>query len=251
MRDLYSTKFEIRPSRWVFVPSAVGRRYGHQVLRWINRRWRVPKHYYHFRKDGHVAAMRLHANSEYFLYFDLQAFFHSVTRAKVHRALRRVGFQQRLSWSIAQESTVVVPSHDGYRLPYGYIQSTMLATLVLHTSQLGSMLTSVKRSGARVSVYVDDIVISSTRKINFESMLNMFADTAKASNFQLGKRIIPHSNTQALGIKIEDNTLYLPDDVMQRFIERVIHEPYSSRSMATIAYAKTVNRDQGRHLELL
>jgi hypothetical protein len=127
----------------------------------------------------------------------------------------------------------------------------MLATLVLHTSQLGSMLTSVKRSGARVSVYVDDIVISSTRKINFESMLNMFVDTAKTSNFQIGKRIIPYSNTQALGIKIEDNTLHLPDDVMQRFIERVIHEPSSSRSMATIAYAKTVNLDQGRHLELL
>lgn len=64
----------------------------------------------------------------------------------------------------AKWSTVKNPFGDsGYALPYGFVQSPILASLVLKHSALGHALTEVSKS-LTVSVFVDDISLSARDK---------------------------------------------------------------------------------------
>jgi hypothetical protein len=70
---------------------------------------------------------------------DVRGFGDSVTRSKVHRALRRLDFGQAEAWAIAQASTVEV-AKGRYALPFGFVQSMVLASAVLDLSSLGRCL---------------------------------------------------------------------------------------------------------------
>jgi hypothetical protein len=63
---------------------------------------------------------------------------------------------------IATASTVRHPDDNARRiLPYGFIQSPLLASLVLHESTLGKYLDALHRDERFVvAVYMEDIIIS-------------------------------------------------------------------------------------------
>ena len=65
-----------------------------------------PRYFYHLRTGGHVGALSEHLHNLCFATLDISRFFDSVTRAKIHRALRSIGIAHDRAWEITQKSTV-------------------------------------------------------------------------------------------------------------------------------------------------
>ena len=90
----------------------------------------------------------------------LAKFFDSIVGAACtgHCGASRV--KHGFAWDAACQSTV---SKDGrgapYSLPFGFVQSPVLASLALATSALGAALSKLHSGGLVLSVYMDDSVL--------------------------------------------------------------------------------------------
>lgn len=103
--------------------------------------------------------MHHHRENHSFARIDISNFFYSVSRRRVQSALDRVGVGNVGFY--AKWSTVLSPfGSPRYALPYGFVQSPILASLVVATSDLGQHLLGLPTS-VKVGVYVDDISLSS------------------------------------------------------------------------------------------
>jgi hypothetical protein len=148
-----------RKGKPVFAPSDVGRRVGNDIKRQIEAAVDFEGFYYHLRRGGHVAALHAHRPNRFFARMDIERFFYSIGRNRVTRALRVVGIERAEHY--AKWSTVKNPfGEPTYALPYGFVQSPVLATLVLSQSPLGAFLRAISDQ-ITVSIYVDDISLSS------------------------------------------------------------------------------------------
>lgn len=142
----------------VFVPSDEGRRIGLKIKSLVEHLYEFDPFYWHLRPGGHVGALHAHRNHTWFARIDLKNFFYSVRRQAVQRSLRRCGVLKHESF--AKWSTVKNPYEDGgYALPYGFVQSPILSSLVLSESSLGTYLREASEE-VTVGVYLDDISIS-------------------------------------------------------------------------------------------
>ena len=75
-----------------------------------------------------------------------------------------------------------------YVLPYGFIQSPALATLVLMLSPVGDFLRAVHAQGeVTVSVYMDDISLSSDDETALNTAFAQLKENLQAANFRLSK----------------------------------------------------------------
>jgi len=174
----YEYRFELKPGRFVYLPTSDCRTYGERMIKQILARWQPEAFFYHILKaGGHVAAMRPHLKLPFHASIDLSDFFTSVSRTRVHRALVRIGFRNRQAFDIATESCV--EANGRKFLPYGFPQSMLLATLVFEKSALGAEVRSLREQGLMVTVYVDDILISSGNleflKLAYEQLLAALA----------------------------------------------------------------------------
>jgi len=157
----WSNRFEIKAGRWVYVPTSEARREGIEIKRCIAARWHPPEYYYHLRKGGHVAAIQSHLGNSHFIRFDIQDSFGSINRTRVTRCLKPlVPYSEARAW--ANSSTVRDPVFKGKtHLPYGFVQSQMLASICLYRSALGTYLHRIHgKNGVVVCVYVDDVIVS-------------------------------------------------------------------------------------------
>src|SRR5262249_22936156 len=148
----------------------------------------------------HVAALQAHLGSQIFFRVDIDDFFGSIKRSRITRVLKPLfGYEQAREWAIA--SSVQFPG-DPKRtiLPFGFVQSPLLASLCLRESALGRFLERVHKKGdVKVSVYVDDIVLSSSdpRGLGAE-LIEALRASAKRSRFSFGV-----AKAQGPGIAIE------------------------------------------------
>src|ERR1700712_4044460 len=133
-------RFEAKPGRWVFNPSPEARAEGAEIKAAVEKNWKAPAYYYHLRNGGHVAALRSHLASRFFVKLDLSDFFGSISRSRVSRTLKTF-YSHAVARQMATSSTVRHPDNPGRTiLPYGFVQSPLLASLVLHKSSLGKFL---------------------------------------------------------------------------------------------------------------
>jgi len=167
---------------------------------------------------GHVAALRLHQGSLFFSRFDIENFFGQVARSRIARSLRQVGIAHRRAFNIAVESVVVEGANKV--LPFGFCQSPVLATVALEFSMLGSTLKRLSAAGFRVSVYVDDIIISGNDQAALHAASLELIDAASLSKFPLStsKRTIAASAVEAFNCQIDSHTITILDDRMDRFV---------------------------------
>jgi hypothetical protein len=151
-----------RDGKPIFAPSVRGRKIGDDIKAQIEAAHDFDDFVYHLKKNGgHVAALHAHRSHQYFARVDIKRFFYSVARNSVQRALDGIGIPRARHY--AKWSCVKNPYDEpSYALPYGFVQSPILATLVLMQSAVGSYLRHVAASGVvTVSVYMDDISFSS------------------------------------------------------------------------------------------
>ena len=78
------------------------------------------------------------------------------------------------------------PYGAGYVLPYGFVQSPILATLVLMESGVGALLRQLDAEGVvTVSVYMDDITLSSDDLGSLEAAFEALSQSLTGANFEV------------------------------------------------------------------
>lgn len=182
------SKFEIKPGAWVFVPSEQAFDSGREIKKAIEGIWQPPKNYYHLRSGGHVAAIKSHCNNHCFIRLDIENFFGSINKSRVTRCLKPY-FGYTEARGIADESTVRHPTEDKFILPFGFVQSPIIASVCLHEGYLGSTLQKLSKTpGIIVSVYVDDIIISVSDETLAPDIIQRVSEASKRSKLLLSPK---------------------------------------------------------------
>jgi hypothetical protein len=152
----YEYKYPAR-NKWFFKPNEKCERRGRRMLAFFKKRVVFPPYMYHFKKGGHVAALHAHLNNELFFKIDIQNFYYSIARMRVTRALREwhyPGAGTYSMWSCVR-NPMPGPKHA---LPIGFVQSPLLASLVLMKSEVSDAIERAIANGVCISVYLDDFV---------------------------------------------------------------------------------------------
>ncbi|MEX0296455.1 reverse transcriptase domain-containing protein [Pseudomonas putida] len=202
------SRFRLKSDVWVYVPTLETIAKGKELKKQIQLKWRPPLNYYHLRGGGHVESIRSHVVGKYFIHADLKKFFNNINRSRITRELKPY-FGYKMARAIAMESTVSIPAEFGqtFALPFGFVQSTIVASLCLHKSTLGKMMDKLHRSpGTRVSVYVDDIIISTQTLQAAEQALHQITESCKKSGLTLNEQKLegPSQNITAFNINLDE-----------------------------------------------
>lgn len=166
--------------RRVFVPNERGSRIGSDLKARVEDAVQFPRFYNHLHPGGHIAALHEHRRNRFFARLDIERFFYGIGRNRVVRALRESGIPRAEHYG--KWSCVRSPYEEPrYALPYGFVQSPILATLVLRQSPTGASLDALS-DRITVSVYMDDLSMSS----NDVSLLSESYEALQASLTQSG-----------------------------------------------------------------
>jgi len=175
-----------RDGKPVFAPSGLGARIGQDIKGQVEAVYVFDDFVYHLKKNGgHVAALHTHRLHQFFARVDIKNFFYGIAKSRVQRSLADLGIQRARHY--AKWSCVKNP-FDGprYALPYGFIQSPILATLVLMKSAVGSFLRGVAATGhIAVSVYMDDISLSSDDEAALYGAFEQLKAKLQEANFEI------------------------------------------------------------------
>ncbi|KPP82832.1 MAG: hypothetical protein HLUCCA04_01825 [Oceanicaulis sp. HLUCCA04] len=154
----------IRNNKPIFVPTGIGRRIGQEIKYKVEKAHKFDDFQFHLRRGGHVAAIHSHRDGLFFAKIDIANFFYSVSRRRVQSALARIGLDSPrffAKWS-AVKNPYGLPE---FAIPYGFVQSPILASLVFYFSETANFIRSAI-GDINISVYVDDISISSKCEIS-------------------------------------------------------------------------------------
>lgn len=247
----YVQRFQLKNGKFVYVQEDSYQERARTHLKWWGKKWTPPNHYFHYRDGGHVAALKEHLGSCFFARADLEKFFWHVTRNKITRALKRIGIPYADARQYAQEATVA----DGgrYFLPFGFVQSPYLATLCLEKSKMGECFRDLRGSGLKLSVYVDDVILSGDDHGEVERGLDLLSNVGKAVGFPLNMAKVQRAGAEVLAFNIHAGTgrLEVADQRMKEFAEAIFEEGDGPAARAIIAYVATVNPVQADVLEKL
>ena len=246
MVDNYRFRFAVKPNRYCYTQTKAQQDIGRSIKSSLEAKWNAPTWCFHLQPGGHISALNQHVTNSVYSTIDLANFFGNVGRSKIIRCLKRIGFSYSDAKEIAMQSTV----RDGNVsfVPYGFVQSPLLATIALVESHFGRALVDLEAWGITISVYVDDIILShptcSTTLINAYEMLLTAANTA---DFDVNgtKSQPPSTAIVAFNIVLKAGELSLTDDKMLEFRSRIVGELVGPATLATIRYAESVNPDQG------
>ncbi|MES2432721.1 MAG: reverse transcriptase domain-containing protein [Pseudomonadota bacterium] len=248
MEKNYDFRFEFKPGKFIYVPTDDSITQGQKIVKDLLKKWSAADYFYHFgKRGGHVAAMRPHIVQSYKASIDLKGFFSTVTRTKVQRALRSVGYSNRYAFDLATESCV----ESGGRkfLPYGFVQSMALATLVVEKSKLGSVIVDLRQSGVQISMYVDDIILSCGDKSILQSAYEALLGAIVVSNLTASpsKSALPASTVVAFNSTIFDTGIKINSARMAEFKEKLKSVSTNGR-LAILSYVGVIDDDQKKEL---
>lgn len=171
--------------KWYFAPSEKGEEIGNDLKRQIEAAHSFDATYFHLHKGGHVAALHEHRSHSFFCRVDIENFFYRIARSRVSRALRRIGIPRAERY--AKWSTVKDPFGEfNYVIPYGFVQSPILATLVLDQSDVGDFIRAIPPAVGR-SIYMDDIVLSGDDEAELARHFVDLATELERANFRLSQ----------------------------------------------------------------
>jgi hypothetical protein len=207
-----------------FVPNDKCRIIGNELNDYISEHMSFPLYYFNFRSGGHVSALHHHRENLFFARLDIENFFYSIGRNRIIRALKYLKIKYPEYY--ARWSTVRNPyKTPSYALPYGFVQSTSLAMLVLYKSPLGETLHELSKKIA-VSIYVDDIILSSDDKDMITSAFQTVLQAAEESNFNINpEKLAPISNAiVAFNCELQKGNSKVTDGRIQKFYAENVSE---------------------------
>ncbi|MFL9888289.1 reverse transcriptase domain-containing protein [Paraburkholderia agricolaris] len=254
MEPRWDSKFELRPGKWVFVPNGDTIELGRKIKDDLRQRWKAPAYYYHLRDGGHVAALKAHLGQTCFIHVDIENFFQRINRSRVTRVLKGI-YSYAEARDIANLSTVRLPedAEMRYILPYGFVQSTLLASICLRKSALGNYLKRLAATdGIEVSVYVDDIIISLTDQALAEDIFADVKGIAEKSGLDLNqkKEQGPADRISAFNIELSQHSLNVLPDRWLAFLDAMRETENPHRQQAILGYVDSVNPAQATQLQV-
>lgn len=216
-------KFTYRSrGKHIFVPTKQSERKGYRIIEYF-KRLQFPVYFYHYNSGGHVAALHAHLKNKLFFKIDIQNFYYSIARERVTRALRSWGYpgaQTRAKWSCVRNPLGRSPRHV---LPIGFVQSPLLASLVLMKSPVSQAIERAIENGVTISVYLDDFIGSANDKDVLETAYNDIRETCTACGLipNPNKLIPPSEAIEAFNCDLT----YGSAEVQQARIDRYLSEP--------------------------
>lgn len=170
----------------VYVPTLAGRKVASELRTVLDEAFVPDAFFYHLRKGGHIDALHAHRAKRYFARVDIANFFYSVGHNQVARELQRLRLAR--GEHFAKWSTVKNPfEQPSYSLPYGFVQSPILATLVLAKSAVGDYLREIDGKVV-VTVFMDDIAISGNNKQVIERAYKKIRRELAEAHFPINER---------------------------------------------------------------
>lgn len=237
----------------MFVPTLESIASGKRIKQAIESLWTPPTNYYHLRNGGHVAAIKLHCQNNCFIHLDIKDFFGSVNKSRVTRCLKKY-FGYTDARCMARESTVKHPKKTPQKviLPFGFVQSPIIASLCLHESFLGSTLDKLTNApDVNVSIYMDDIIISSKNEVLSVDILKKIKKAAEKSNFVLNakKEEGPAEQITSFNINLSHDNTEIDENRFLQFYDD-FHNPDANEFQRDgyKNYIKSVNPNQSKLL---
>lgn len=234
---IWLDKFEIKPGRWVYVPSEESRVFGSKLHNFILKKWSPPSYFYHLQDGGHISAINDHLHNEFFCIIDIKNFFGCVSRSQVTRALKRLSASYGDAREITLRSTVRnSESRTGFCLPYGFVQSPVLASLVFDFSDAGNALSEiVVDDRMTVSLYMDDLIISSNDFDLLSHTYEQLKDRLDQNGFEPSVKSQPPSkNITVFNIEVSKRIAEITEERMKKFDDQLAD--------ATPASAEAIDR---------
>jgi hypothetical protein len=252
LHEKWITKFSLKGKTWVFVPNDESITFGAALKQAIEEHWKIPHNYYHFKEGGHVAALRQHIHNSFFLRLDIDNFFGQINRSRITRNLNTFcTYANARQYAI--ESTVRDPDSKEakYILPFGFVQSPILASLCLRKSALGGYLSSLsKQPNIVCNVYMDDILISGNDSKKLEDIGGQLEIDASRSRFPLSKtkREGPSESVTAFNVTITQGVLNITQTRMTEFETAFRESNNENQRNGILRYIESVNPSQSASL---
>lgn len=206
-----------RNTKRIYVPTDYSIRLGREVKRLVEATVEFPIYYYHLRAGGHVAALHSHRGFKYFSKIDIKDFFYSIHRNRVARTLKDIGLSR--SNFYAKWSCVKVDNYNPhYRLPYGFVQSSILASLVLNKSAVGNFLAKAAQH-VNIAVYVDDISLAGDDLFKLNQFYCELRETINDAGFTLNqdKCVCPTNEIQIFNCQLRNQYSSVTDERKNKF----------------------------------
>jgi RNA-directed DNA polymerase len=207
-----------------------------QLLRQVLYKLNLPDYFYGGVKDKDaVLNGRHHQGNKHFLLTDLKDFYPSLSYKRVESALRKEGFYPDVSRLITRLCT-----KDG-AIPQGCPTSSFLASLVVFHSA-GDLFESYINDGFKVSIYVDDITISSP--IDFKSMVPRIIEDLRGRDLKINfdKTFYCTANPIVTGVFVKNNGISALAHTYEKSNDTTISEASRSGHQQRIEYIKKVSK---------
>lgn len=231
MIENYKHKYQQR-GKHVFVPTERGVRKGRRIVAHF-RGIRFPAYFYHYQSGGHVAALHAHLGNSFFFKIDIQSFYYSIARQRVTRVLLRYRMEGALVHSMWSCVANPVPGRlPRYVLPIGFVQSPLLASLVMLHSPLNDAILRAIGRGVTTSVYLDDIVGSHADENLLREVYEDIQQACIAGEFipNADKLTPPSSAINAFNCDLMHGQASVTDARVQKFYSDPTKSPTSMRS---------------------
>ena len=250
----YASKYLDSNGLLIYTQTDEQQKLGYQFISLIRDRWNPRPYYYHLQPGGHVAAARSHLHHQYFARTDLKKFFYNVTRRKVSRVLGGIGINYESVQNIVAHSIVLDQASNVRHVPFGFVQSPLLATLALHKSALGAFLKTLSHStSVTMSIYMDDILLSSDSIADLQLAIDGLLKSSTIGNFPINqeKLVLPCAALEIFNIELSQHKMEISAERLQEF-EGAIRQSSSAEVIhGIISYVHTVNNLQAMQLESL
>lgn len=244
----WTIKFEAKPGSWVYVPTKQVADYGRRVHDELLTRYRCPRYYFHLQSGGHLAALQHHVDDHFFAHLDIKNFFGSISRTRITRSLKDI-LSYPIARDIAKKSTVPVSNGQGYShcLPYGFVQSPLLASICLHRSHLGTVIERLHQTGyVRISLYMDDLIVSGMNKSITKTAFELIKKAASKSHFELNsmKEKKPQPVIECFNIYLSHKKLEITSHRLISFAEQYLASDSELVRAGIVGYIKSINQYQ-------
>ncbi|MDM5054435.1 reverse transcriptase domain-containing protein [Aeromonas dhakensis] len=241
-------KFEVKPGSWVYVPTKQVAEYGRRIHDELLTRYRCPRYYFHLQSGGHLAALQHHIDDHFFAHLDIKNFFGSISRTRITRSLKDI-LSYPIARDIAKKSTVPVSNGQSYShcLPYGFVQSPLLASICLHRSHLGTVIERLHQTGyVRISLYMDDLIVSGMNESITKTAFELIKKAASKSHFELNatKEAKQQPQIECFNISLSHRLLEITPRRLIEFSERYHANDNQFAREGIIGYIKSVNPTQ-------
>lgn len=240
----YKFKYRTR-GRFIFVPTESCERKGLRIIRFLEKRVIFPNYFYHYKAGGHIAALHSHLRNTLFFRIDIQNFYYSIARMRVTRALRSYkypGAGTLSKWSCVANPVAAIPQ---YVLPIGFVQSPILASIVLMKSDVTKAIERAIGNGVVVSVYFDDFVGSHIDEGVLRAAYVDICDACVSAKLapNLGKLVPPNAAIKAFNCDLTHGSANVTVERVAQYMASASRSPASDAAFeqykALVASANT------------